>query len=369
MKKISIAEFIGSLSDGGADTLIKDYARLIDKDKFDISVIAIRENAVSANTSNIINAGVRIIYIYNKWNLLIRLWNKIMGFWYIPFKVYSILKENRVQVLHVHLALLRYVRRIGKRLSGIKLFYTCHNVPQLMFGDKRKQEKKAAEYLIKNCGMKMIALHEEMKKSIDELFQIKNTVVIRNGVDLNRFKNMHFTKEEIRYKLHISQEAFIVGHVGRFAKQKNHDFLLEVFREIASIKDNAFLLMIGDGDTKQIVEKLRKYGLEKKYLILSHRSDVNVLMRAMDVFVFPSIYEGLPVALIEAQVSGLRCVTSKAINEEAFISKKTLSLDLDSPKEWADTILNANIVYESKRSIEEYDMNREIKRLERLYIE
>ena len=104
-------------------------------------------------------------------------------------------------------------------------------------------------------------------------------------------------------------------------------------------------------------------------MILSHRTDVNEILRAMDVFVFPSLYEGLPLALIEAQVSGLRCIVSDAVPPEAFRSERVIALSLENPKKWADTILNDSVTGVSYGDLEDYDMNKEIKYLETLYLQ
>jgi glycosyltransferase involved in cell wall biosynthesis len=128
---------------------------------------------------------------------------------------------------------------------------------------------------------------------------------------------------------------------------KNHEFLVEIFNELVKRKDNAFLLLVGAGRLKENIEmKLHNYGLDGKYLILSHRSDIPEIMKAMDVFVFPSLYEGLGIVLIEAQVSNLRRIVS----------------------EWCDVILDDSIKGKNNGDINTYDMNKKIKRLEELYL-
>ena len=301
MKRTKVIELITNVGDGGAETLVKDYVRLLDRERFDVVVIARRDFGASANFQQIKESGIPIIFIYPRWNLFIKLWNKIMGAWYIPHKLRKIILQEKPDVLHTHLALLRYVRRVGKPLNGVRLLFTCHSVVSTIFGDKERVERRAAEYLINNKDLQLIALHQDMAKELNELFGIDNTVVIRNGIDFSRFENPGVTKEEERSELGIPQDAFVVGHVGRFNPVKNHVYLAEVFREVACIKLNAFLLMVGAGDSGDIEKKLDEYGFSGRYMILSHRSDVNRILKAMDVFVFPSIYEGLPLSLIEAQ--------------------------------------------------------------------
>ena len=272
--------------------------------------------------------------------------------------------------MHTHLILLHYVHKISKSIKNIKLFYTCHSEAKVLLDGDRMYENKAAKYLIQRNQLQMIALHDDMRKEINQMFGINNTVVIRNGIDFNRFRNISESKEEIRKALNIPENAFVMGHVGRFSGVKNHTFLVDVFSELCKRKENAFLFLVGAGELKQqIEEKLNSLGLQGKYLILSHRSDIPQLMKAMDVFVFPSLYEGLGIVLIEAQVSGLRCIVSDAVPEEAFKTELAVPVSLQkSPAEWCDVILDESIKGKANGNIEDYDMNQEIKRLENLYL-
>jgi glycosyltransferase involved in cell wall biosynthesis len=235
---------------------------------------------------------------------------------------------------------------------------------------KREEEGIAARHLIKENGLRLIALHDEMKTELNEMFGIDNTVVIRNGVDFKRFQNVKVSKKEIRKSLGIPENAYVVGHVGRFDRVKNHEFLVEIFNELVKRKDNAFLLLVGVGELEENIEmKLHNYGLDGKYLILSHRSDIPELMKAMDVFVFPSLYEGLGIVLIEAQVSNLRCIVSDSVPKEAFQTDLAVPVSLNkSVSEWCDVILDDSIKDKNNGDINNYDMNKEIKRLEELYL-
>jgi glycosyltransferase involved in cell wall biosynthesis len=164
--------------------------------------------------------------------------------------------------------------------------------------------------------------------------------VIPNAVDVDRF----VLQEEIRQKIRISLKAedkFIFGHVGRFHFQKNHLFLIDVFREIHKLMDNALLLLIGEGEDEPIVrQRVAEYGLEQSVIFLGTRTDTNELYQAMDAFVLPSIFEGLPVVMVEAQASGLPCFVADTITKESDISGNVRFYSLSmKPKQWAENIL------------------------------
>jgi glycosyltransferase involved in cell wall biosynthesis len=136
------------------------------------------------------------------------------------------------------------------------------------------------------------------------------------------------------------EDSFVVGHIGRFIDAKNHGFLLEIFQEVLRREPHAKLLLIGDGpNRKAIEEKIELLKLGQAVIYAGFRSDVPEMLQAMDVFLFPSLYEGLPVTLIEAQASGLHCVVSDTITKEIEVTELIQFFSLESvAKEWADII-------------------------------
>ena len=368
MDRIKVIEYISNLGDGGAETLVKDYVRLLDRKRFDPIVVVLRGGESSANKRTIEENKIPIIEIFPRWNIWVRVWKKLCGWWYIPYRLKRIIRSENAKVMHMHLMVLKDVPHVGKVLDSMRLLFTCHSVPSKVFEGERIKEKIAAQKLIRNNQLQLIALHDDMATELNEMFGVQNTVVIRNGIDFNSFRDVSTTKEEKRKELGIPQNAFVVGHVGRFTDEKNHTYLVDVFAEIAKKRKDAFLLMIGAGDTSTTKLRLQEYGLANQYQVLSHRSDVNEILRAMDVFIFPSTYEGLGIALIEAQVSGLRCIASDVVPKETFRSENTVCLPLKNPAVWANAVLDATIKGCANGDLDEYDMNREIKRLERLYM-
>jgi glycosyltransferase involved in cell wall biosynthesis len=163
--------------------------------------------------------------------------------------------------------------------------------------------------------------------------------------------------------------------VGRFNTVKNHDFLIDIFAECVRKKENIRLLLVGDGEEKQkIEEKVKQMGLEKKVIFTGVRSDVERLMQIMNVFVFPSFYEGLPVTMVEAQAAGLPCVISDHVSEECIITENLVtevSLD-EKPEKWADIILKSAEIEKKNRSEEirkaGYDICKEAKKMQKFYI-
>jgi glycosyltransferase involved in cell wall biosynthesis len=161
------------------------------------------------------------------------------------------------------------------------------------------------------------------------------------GIDLHPF-TLAIDSHALRAELGIAQNSFVVGHVGRFAAQKNHAFLVEVAERFARRNPTAVFLLVGDGPLKSEIEALvRERGLRANFMFLGVREDVQrLMMGAMDCFLFPSVHEGLGLVLWEAQAAGLTCVVSDTIPEEATVVNKLVRrLPLDAaPETWANEL-------------------------------
>lgn len=369
MKKIKVIELFSVLNDGGAETLIVNYALLMDKESFEPVLVTIHNKKNTANFKRI-DGKARVVPVYKTNSFAKKVMYRLFGKWYIPFCLKRIIKKEKPDVIHVHLPLLKHVASISKHLNGIKLFYTCHNEPKYIFSKNRLKEETAAKYLIENNGLRMIALHEDMRVELDQRFEINNTVVIKNGVDFNKFRNVSESKEEIMKTLDIPKDSFVLGHIGRYTEQKNHDFLLKIFKEVVQKNSKAYLLLIGTGEKfEQIESKIKQSGYDQNVKMFKSRTDIPRILKVIDVFVFPSFYEGLSVTMVEAQAAGVKCVVSDRINPATFLSPKTIVLSLDeSAEKWAEMILNEDAVSDREYgNIDDYDMNKEIKNLQNLY--
>ncbi len=368
--KTKIVEFIGRIQDGGAETLVKDYALLLDKEQFDVTVLCEDYRPESNNYKTLCKNHVKIETLYEKSFFINKVLARLLGKRYVAKLFEKKIRELDPDVLHTHLEMLEVLYHARKSIGGIKLFFTCHNPPQMLIGDQRPKERDACRYLIDHNGLRIIALHEDMAREINEMFSISNTSVIRNGIDFNRFMNVEKSREEIRKELGIGKDTYVIGQVGRFAFQKNPEFTVSVFNELLKAKEDACLLLIGRGKGEADLRKqIKELGIEDKVQMLISREDIPELLKAMDVFVLPSRFEGLGIVLIEAQVAGLPCVVSDNIPVEAFQSRRITRLSLSEPYEkWVEALLDPKGNIDHYGNIENYDMNKEIRNLEKLYL-
>jgi len=164
--------------------------------------------------------------------------------------------------------------------------------------------------------------------------------VLNNAIDTNRFAFCEEARNEMWRKLKIPPEAIVLGHLGRFRTEKNHLFLLDIFAEFLRSQPDAMLLLVGDGELRgQIENKIMEKQLQNKVILAGARSNTWDYYNVMDVFVMPSLYEGVPVSLVEAQASGLPCVVSSVVPQEAAITDSVRFISLDAGAQlWADVV-------------------------------
>ncbi len=368
MKKIKVIEYIISLADGGAESLIKNYALLLNPEIFNVKIFVQRKMPETANSRILKEKGIVVDYIYPKWNLFWHVIDKLFGKIYIKHRTKKYLLKEKPDVLHMHLQVLNTIPQSKKCIGDTFLLYTCHSIPERYFSGVNVQEYTAAKKLIANYNLQMVALQPDMKKEIDKLFSIDNTIVLRNGIDISKFINARTYKQEMRKVLGIPQQSFVLGHVGRFVDIKNHSFILKVFVYLRSIRPDSYIIFIGDGPLRNDIEKeASAHNISDRLLFLEHRTDVNKIMGAMDAFIFPSIFEGLGIALIEAQAAGLRCIASNKVPSDAFITPNAEALDLNDPVEkWTSKILEPPIPLK-KEWFAKYDIITEMTDIESLY--
>ena len=179
-------------------------------------------------------------------------------------------------------------------------------------------------------------------KAGEWLFGDDNFTIIPNAIDARKFEYDEQLRNSVRESLNISDVDFVIGNIGRFVNQKNHIRMISVFNDLLKYIPNAKLVLAGTGDLEdKIKQQVIELGIEGNVKFLGYRTDNHALYQAFDVYCMPSFYEGLPVALVEAQASGLPIVFSNTITEEININKKQniqLSLEKDN-KEWVEALI------------------------------
>lgn len=203
----------------------------------------------------------------------------------------------------------------------------------------------------------------------------KGVIIVNNAIDTEKFLYNEQTRKNIRKMYRILPDDFVIGHVGRFEEQKNHCFLIELFKQISQERENVKLLLVGTGSLEEkIKEQVKNLNLEDKVIFTGVCTNINEMYQAMDVFVLPSIFEGLPVSGIEAQASGLKCLLADTITKEVAVTNNIKFLSIGNRNIWVSEIENLidnnynreNMSLDIKNA--NYDMKTEVNKIEKLYL-
>lgn len=178
-----------------------------------------------------------------------------------------------------------------------------------------------------------------------------NAQIINNGINIDKFTYSYKARNLIRKELHISPDTFVLGNVGRFSEQKNQSFLIDIFNALEKKIPNSKLILVGDGHLlKRIKKKVIALGLESKVVFTGKQDNIPDYLSAMDEFVMPSLYEGLPISAVEAQAEGLNVLLSDTISKEVVLTNSTKLFSLNqSPDKIADLIIE-NSKYNDRKS-------------------
>lgn len=329
MKKgpIRVLHIVTYMGRGGLETMLMNYYRNIDRTKVQFDFLVHRDFEADYD-KEIILLGGKIYHISRliPWSKEYK--NKLKEF----FK-----SHPEYKIVHVHQDCLSSIALCCAKECGIPVRIAhCHSssaVKNIKYPIKLFYMKKIPKY-----STKMFACGNEAG---NWMFGKNEFEVVQNAIDVVKYRYSEEISAKIRRKLQITNE-FVVGHVGSFSPAKNHKFLIAVFNELLKIEENSKLLLVGDGNgRKEIETQIHHLGIEDKVILTGVRSDVNEILQAIDIFVFPSLYEGLGIAAIEAQAAGIPCILSNKVPTECKQTENVEFLELDSlPNNWVQHILN-----------------------------
>ncbi len=366
-KKIKILHVIGRYPKGGVGSFIKNIEDNIDHDKFQFDYLV--------NDSEIRSDFFNEIKIYGgKYWILPKLALRNTGV-YLSALADFYKKHNDYDAIHVHsvnIALFNYY--FGKK-NGIKNLIAHSHSTKSSDVLLRRIRNFFLIFPVKKCATHIMACNYDSAKFLfgNERASSSELMLIKNAINTEKFSYNYEVRNVIR-KQYGWEEKLIIGHVGHFIPVKNHTFLIDVFVEILKQKSNALLVLIGEGELRKVVEKkVKDLNIQDSIIFLGLRKDVYKYMQAFDVFVLPSIFEGLPVVGVEAQTSGLPCYFSNNISCDIEITNSVEFLELEhGPRKWADHIVETTKKYTRNDCTDDviaagYDIKLETKNLEKYY--
>lgn len=319
---------------GGAESMVMNYYRHIDRTKLQFDFMVHRQER-GAYDDEIESLGGKIY--------------RMMPFYPLTFPQYKkqisefFDKHSEYKIIHGHCSELGYfVYREAAKRGVPHIIAHAHNSHaqfDLKWPFRTYFKHRMRKYLTEHftCGQESSVWLFGPKLA-------KKAILQRNAIETDKYLFNPDSRKRIREEFHIPSDALVIGHVGRFERQKNHEFLINVFQEIAALRSDAYLLLVGGGGNleSEIKQKVKEKGLDNKVIFTGVRPDVPDLLQAMDVFLFPSFMEGLSLSMLEAQSAGLPCIASDTIPREVEMTDLITFYPLKkNPQEWAKQVLSA----------------------------
>jgi glycosyltransferase involved in cell wall biosynthesis len=327
---------------GGIEALLMNVYRHIDRDRVQFDFMVHR--AEHAFYEDEIESLGGKIFRTPKFSPFPGEYQKFMG------SVEQILKDHpEYRVIHAHAELNLWPLMIAKKLGIPTRIAHSHNAKttvNLKYFFFLYEKARIKNYCTDMFMCSTPAGEWTFGKKAVESGKVK---YIKNGIETERFAFNERMRGQKRRELGVG-DKFVVGHVGRFMEQKNHDFLINIFAEIHKKQPDSVLVLVSDGRLLNTIKnKVSQLGLSDSVMFLGNRGDVNELMQAMDIFLFPSLWEGLPLTGVEAQSAGLPVVMSDVITNEVCITKNVHTMSLKKgASEWADKVLDVCRGFERK---------------------
>lgn len=360
MKKVLIVITTSFVPYGGLTTVMMNYYRAMNKEGLQIDFASTNEPETSLldelkkNNSRYFCLGER------KRNLL----------GYIN-KLRKLLAREKYDVIHVN-------GNSATMLFELFIAKMCNVKKRIAHGHNTQTSYPVLNDILKKMFKRTLTTAVAVSSQTgDWLYGENNYVVLKNAIDLDKYKFNNETRMTIRDQLNIN-DKYVIGTVGKLNYQKNHEFLIEVFKKIYDKNHNVHLLIVGGGALEQeLKEKVNELKITNAVTMTGMKSNASEFLQAMDVFVFPSRFEGFGLSLIEAQASGLHCIASDTIPKETNVSDCVEYLDLkEDIKVWGNGIMN--LIQEERREVSAractsisnagYDILLEASNLEKMYL-
>lgn len=362
---IRILQMIGSLEIGGSQTFVMNIYRKINREEIQFDFI-IDKDGPSPYKHEIKKMGGKVYRLPTfkgtNINEITKSWDEFLCL------------HPEYKIIHFHVRSYSSILIPIAKRCGVFTIQHSHSTSDANLG--HSFVKRMLEFPLRFQANYLMACSDEAGQWLfgKNVLKKTNYKTIKNAIDGEKFYFNSLVRNEVRKELNLENECFVLGNVGRMTPQKNHSYILKIFKEVLNQKKNSRLLLVGDGVLKEkIYNEAKELNIVDKCLFVGARTDAYRLYQAMDVFLFPSLWEGLGIVAVEAQASGLPCVASTEVPNSADIGAGLFTrLSLDDPiEDWTNALLK-NEKFERKReniALEQsgYEINDVVSFFERFY--
>lgn len=335
-KPIRILHMIGSLDIGGSQSMVLNLYKQIDKDRIQFDFILDHaENNYLLPKVKKLGAKVYSLPAFNGKNYF-----KVRSAWDV-----FLMEHPEYKVLHSHIRSYASIYLPIAKKHGLKTIIHSHSTSN--GSGLLSYAKRILQYPLRFQADYYFGCSKEAGEWLfgKKIIQSNKYYMVKNAVAVEKYKLNEVIRKIYRDKLNVDDNAIVFLHVGRLHESKNHMFLLEIYNEIQKEIPNSMLLIVGDGELKKQIEgKIEDLNIDNNVKMLGARNDVAEIMQAADVFLFPSVWEGLPVTVVEAQAAGLPCFVSETITKDVNVTELVTNLPINQGAQvWKKTIINHNL--------------------------
>lgn len=362
---IRVLQIIGIVAGGGVEAVIMNYYEHIDRTKVQFDFIVHNDNKIDI-TQKVEAMGGKVYKVtpYYK-NPIVFMWD-----------IYKVIKRHHYRIVHSNMNTLSAFSLFAAWAAGAPV-RILHNHSTSSPGETKRNIMK---FMLRPFGRLFANHYLACSRLAGEwmygrkMMDSGKVTIVNNAIDLKKYAFNPQKRNLLRKELGLADE-FVIGHVGRFMFQKNHEFLIDVFAEAYKKNPHMALLLVGDGPLRPAMEeKVRKLGLTDHVKFLGLRNNVQDFYHVMDILVLPSHYEGLPVVGVEAQANGLPCLFSTKVTKETRLTHSAQFLDLEAGASmWAEEIISIKCERNKKAGDElrqaGFEIYKEAEKLVKFYIE
>ena len=351
-KRINVLVLITAMDRAGAETMMMNYLRHINRDKIHMDFVVNREHE-SDYEKEIKELGSEVYHLSPIYPNTVRQYKKEFKRFLKEHPYYDVVHSNLEERSAYPLAIAK------KAGTDLRIAHAHSNLRHIdikyifrLYLKRKLRGKYTHAFACSRGPAKWLFGND------------KKTIIVRNAIDTDEFKYNENLRRKAREELGIDDDTYLIGHVGRFSYEKNHKYLLKTFAEVIKMKPNSKLVLIGGGKNRselrlkdEIIKAIEELNLKDKVIMLGVRDDMPYIMQAIDLFALPSSSEGFPMTLMEAQSLGLKCLVSEAVPKECNVTGKIKYLPMNTSHEeaaWEALVLKDKI-------IDPYDMNTKVK--------
>lgn len=326
----------GPMNRGGIESYMMNYYRNFDKSKVQVDFVAIGHER-AAYDDEIESLGGRMHYLPKKSK-------NYLGY---QKGLRDILKTGKYKIVHTHMdAMGMTVLKQAKKCNIPIRIAHSHNTQHLTNNFIKFKINEYARKNINKYATHMFACSELAGRWLfgDKEFEDGKVRIVKNAIDIEKFKFNLEKRKIIRERYGILNSETLIGHIGRFDYQKNHSFIIDLFKKINEKDERMKLMLIGDGDLRGEIEKIiEKFNIKDKVILTGIVNNPQDYYNAFDVFILPSLFEGLPVVGIEAQASGIPCIFSDTISNEIMINQNAYCISIKDIDSWISKVFDITI--------------------------